>query len=141
MEGCGRRLGIVCPAPHNAGYLEHPHDLDVRRAGGNNAPSMASQLPRHPLAHPAHSELRFQLRGCFKAMSCPPPSIDFQSFRPEPGLNSKCLLFTSCRGLISPCFSYKITTLSALLPNSNSCTPRAHGPHPFISEKLGRCII
>ena len=35
----------------------------------------------------------------------------------------KCSLLTSCRGAIYPCFSYEITTLSALLRNSNSCTP------------------
>ena len=37
-------------------------------------------------------------------------------------------LFTSCRGAIYPCFSYELTPLATLLPNSKSCTPPAlHG--------------
>ena len=35
----------------------------------------------------------------------------------------------------SPCFSYEITTPVTLLPNSISCTPLSHGPHP---SKVGR---
>ena len=38
----------------------------------------------------------------FSAVSCPPPSIEFQPFRPESGLNSKCSLFTSFRGPFAP---------------------------------------
>ena len=44
----------------------------------------------------------------------------------------KCSLVTSCRGAICPCSSYEITTLAALLRNSNSCTPPAlRGRSPF----------
>ncbi len=42
---------------------------------------------------------------------------------PEHRVSTKCSLLTSCRGAIHPCFSYEITTLASLLPNSNSCTP------------------
>ena len=47
------------------------------------------------------------------AMSLPSGTHPFQ----------KCSLSTSCRGAIYPRFGYEITTLYALLRNSNSCTP------------------
>ena len=99
-------------------------------SGGRTAP-----------AHPSPSAPRFPTMPAIFRRVCTPPSIAFQPFRPERSLNSKCSLFTSCRGVIYPYISYELTTLAASQPNSNSCTPPSQGPHPSVSAELERCIM
>ena len=89
--------------------------------GGRNAPPLQSHFQGPNVIE---TPLR-PARRCHSprlAMSLPSGTHPFE----------KCSLLTPCRGLICPCSSYEITTLTALLRNSNSCTPPAlRGRSPF----------
>ena len=54
---------------------------------------------------------------------CTPTSSEFPRLEPEPGLSTKCSLFTSCRGVFYPCFSLPTTRLTTSRRKSLSCTP------------------
>ena len=88
---------------------------------GRNAPPLQSPFP-------GPNVIETPLRP---ARRCHAPRLAM-SLRSGTHLFEKCSLVTSCRGAICPCPSYEITTLAALLRNSNSCTPPAlRGRSPF----------
>ena len=82
-----------------------------------------SQPARNAPAHRGAFRGVFPIRGPVDTPSRTPTSITFSAFRPEPALISNCLLVTSVRGTIFPCFSFDRTPLTAQQQNSNSCTP------------------
>ena len=81
------------------------------------------------LGHVMHPHSKRLLRGLMslRRRSHGPADVMPQVWRchcsPERHHSEKCSLVTSCREAIYPHSSYEITTLAALLPNSNSCTP------------------
>ena len=56
-----------------------------------------------------------RLHPLIRAVSCPPTYSDFRPSRPEPGLNSTCLLVTSCRGGDLPLFQIRIRYFHRLI--------------------------
>lgn len=90
----------------------------------NRAPDPdRSQPARNALAHPRPFRGLFPSRGPVETPSRTPTSIGFSAYRPEPALNSKCSMVRSCRGVISPRFSFGTACLRTSLQNLNSCTP------------------
>ncbi len=81
------------------------------------------QPARHAPAHLGRFQGVFPEPMPVDPPSRTPTSIGFLAQRPEPDLNSKCFLFTSWRGVISPCFSFGTICLKTNCQNSISCTP------------------
>jgi hypothetical protein len=115
----------------------HPHAAYPLPKQVHERPWQAANLPRPAPPHqPGQRSTLLRLHSLICAVSCPPTSRDFRPSRPEPGLNSKCSLFTSCRGVLYPCFSYEFATCTVSSPNSISCTPPAHAGVPRSRRSL-----
>ena len=78
---------------------------------------------RHAPPHPPQITPGFPTDPQHYCRVYTPTSSEFQRREPEPGLSTKCSLFTSCRGVIYPCFSLPTTRPTTSRRKSLSCTP------------------
>ena len=93
---------------------------------------------RHAPQHPSQNRAVFPTGAPFSPRVDTPTSQGFRPPEPDWGLSTKCSLFPSCRGEISPCFSLHTTRHSTSPTKSISCTPPLlHGIGRFSSSSKG----
>ena len=127
--------------------------LNVRDVSSHHDPNQGclnvfgeakTRLPPAPWRDVMHPHINRIFRPVFPtgwltcSRVCTPPSIAFSRFGPECTLSTKCSQVTSHRRAVYTCASYEIAPSNASQPNSNCCTPPAHGERPPTSENLER---
>ena len=97
---------------------------------------------RHAPPHPTQFRAVFPTGQPIWPRTRTPTSQGFQPLEPDWGLSTKCSLFTSCRGVICPCFSFATTRHVRFTLKSISCTPPLlHGLARFPSSSKGASFV
>ena len=114
-----------------AGRPRRAADVSPRRSPGQPCVSTPSEglrapfPPRRAHPHPSPSAPRFPTAQSFSATSCPPTSIEFRWFRPEPALSKSVHCFRPIEGRCTPASATK----SPFLPLRRQTQTRVQAPH------------